>query len=145
MQQKQPGFTIVELIIVIVVIAVLATIGIVAYNGVQNRAKLVALHTTFDQLRQPLMMYAEKHGEYPNCVLSQAHNGCPVAELITRFEEVGITSVPTKFNDRDILYAASIPNDQWGLRFRHHDGYNCKLGQDMIPTWWSSAPECPSL
>jgi len=32
------GFTIVELLIVIVVIAILAAISIVAYNGVQTRA-----------------------------------------------------------------------------------------------------------
>lgn len=39
LRQKQPGFTIVELLIVIVVIAVLATISVVVYNGVQNRAR----------------------------------------------------------------------------------------------------------
>ena len=36
---KQSGFTIVELLIVVVVIAILAAITIVAYNGIQNRAK----------------------------------------------------------------------------------------------------------
>ena len=38
-KQKQPGFTIVELLIVIVVIAILAAITIVAFNGVQSRAQ----------------------------------------------------------------------------------------------------------
>lgn len=37
--KKERGFTIVELLIVIVVIGILAAIVIVAYNGVQNRAK----------------------------------------------------------------------------------------------------------
>ncbi len=37
--QKQKGFTIVELLIVIVVIAILAAVTIVAYNGISNRAK----------------------------------------------------------------------------------------------------------
>ena len=36
---KQKGFTIVELLIVIVVIGILAAITIVAYNGIQSRAK----------------------------------------------------------------------------------------------------------
>jgi prepilin-type N-terminal cleavage/methylation domain-containing protein len=37
---KSRGFTIVELLIVIVVIGILAAITIVAYNGITNRAKL---------------------------------------------------------------------------------------------------------
>ena len=37
-KHKQTGFTIVELLIVIVVIAILAAITIVAFNGIQNRA-----------------------------------------------------------------------------------------------------------
>ena len=41
-QSKASGFTIVELLIVIVVIAILAAITIVAYNGIQNRAKASA-------------------------------------------------------------------------------------------------------
>jgi len=36
--RNRGGFTIVELLIVIVVIAILAAISIVAYNGIQNRA-----------------------------------------------------------------------------------------------------------
>lgn len=38
-KNNQKGFTIVELLIVIVVIAILAAITIVAFNGIQNRAK----------------------------------------------------------------------------------------------------------
>jgi prepilin-type N-terminal cleavage/methylation domain-containing protein len=37
--KQQSGFTIVELLIVIVVIAILAAITVVAYNGIQDRAR----------------------------------------------------------------------------------------------------------
>lgn len=40
---SQKGFTIVELLIVVVVIAILAAITIVSYNGISNRAKTSAL------------------------------------------------------------------------------------------------------
>ena len=44
--RMKSGFTIVELLIVVVVIAILATITIVAYNGIQNQAKDSALRTS---------------------------------------------------------------------------------------------------
>ena len=43
---KESGFTIVELLIVIVVIGILAAITIVAYNGVQNRARANSAQAT---------------------------------------------------------------------------------------------------
>ena len=42
MNRQQRGFTIVELLIVIVVIGILAAITIVAFNGVQNKAMIGA-------------------------------------------------------------------------------------------------------
>lgn len=48
--QKPPGFTIVELLIVVVVIAILAAVTIVAYNGIQQRAKSSALQSSISQL-----------------------------------------------------------------------------------------------
>jgi len=41
-KSNKQGFTIVELLIVIVVIGILAAITIVAYNGIQNRGKTAA-------------------------------------------------------------------------------------------------------
>jgi len=41
-KSNKQGFTIVELLIVIVVIGILAAITIVAYNGIQNRSKTAA-------------------------------------------------------------------------------------------------------
>ena len=44
------GFTIVELLIVIVVIAILAAITIVAYNGIQERARITKIKADLNQI-----------------------------------------------------------------------------------------------
>lgn len=64
--KNQPGFTIVELLIVVVVIAILAAITIVAYNGIQNRAKISNVQSTASQVTKKLSTYAITNGElYP--------------------------------------------------------------------------------
>jgi len=55
--QKQSGFTIVELLIVVVVIAILAAITIVAYNGIQNRAKNSAVQSATSQIAKKISLW----------------------------------------------------------------------------------------
>lgn len=64
---QQPGFTIVELLIVIVVIAILATISIVAYNGIQNRAYDTAVQNDLRTLSKKYELYKidTATGTYP--------------------------------------------------------------------------------
>jgi len=54
---KRRGFTIVELLIVIVVIAILAAITIVAYNGIQQRSRITALWAGIMQVDKSLHLY----------------------------------------------------------------------------------------
>lgn len=51
-KHKRVGFTLVELLIVIVVIAILAAISIVAYNGVQQRAQDSQILSAAQQLQK---------------------------------------------------------------------------------------------
>ena len=62
---KQQGFTIVELLIVIVVIAILAAITIVAYNGVQNRAKATSGQQLSSSIGKKAQLYKNLASQYP--------------------------------------------------------------------------------
>ena len=63
--KSQRGFTIVELLIVIVVIGILATLTIIAYNGVQGRAQAAAVSSSLDQTNRKLALYAVDNSAYP--------------------------------------------------------------------------------
>lgn len=64
---KQKGFTIVELLIVIVVIAILAAISIVAYNGIQNRAYDTAVQSDLTNFAKKIEQIKITNGDtYPS-------------------------------------------------------------------------------
>jgi prepilin-type N-terminal cleavage/methylation domain-containing protein len=62
MRKSTNGFTIVELLVVIVVIAILATIVIVAYNGVQTSAKASSVASQLESTEKAFRLYAVQDG-----------------------------------------------------------------------------------
>lgn len=65
-KRRNPGFTIVELLIVIVVMGVLAAITIVAYNGIQNRANDTAVQNDLASIAKKIQLWNAEMGAYPS-------------------------------------------------------------------------------
>ena len=60
------GFTIVELLIVIVVIGILAAITIVSFNGVTSKANVSKSQSDLKNMQKLIEMYKVDNGTYPN-------------------------------------------------------------------------------
>lgn len=65
MNKNTHGFTIVELLIVIVVIAILAAISIVAYNGIQNRANDTIVRSDLTNIAKQVELWHAERDAYP--------------------------------------------------------------------------------
>ncbi len=79
MKRSGSGFTIVELLIVIVVIAILAAITIVAYNGITQQAKDSELLARVDAYTKILKLYKAQNGSFPAINAGEsgsANNAC---------------------------------------------------------------------
>jgi prepilin-type N-terminal cleavage/methylation domain-containing protein len=62
----QKGFTIVELLIVIVVIGILAALVVTTYNGIQQRARDTERKTDLNALHGHAEAYQAQNGKYPS-------------------------------------------------------------------------------
>lgn len=63
---KVRGFTVVELLVVIVVIGILAGVVLVAYNGIQDRGRASVAQTDLNNAKKRLSIYQARNGNYPN-------------------------------------------------------------------------------
>ena len=118
--QKQKGFTIVELLIVVVVIAILATITIVSFNGIQTRARDSARDVAVKNIQTALEMYKEdNNGVYPNACGSP-NTGCNVPNLASALVPKYMSTVPNDPSSGvNIGYVVSIGQTGYSLNVKY--------------------------
>lgn len=83
-RNRPSGFTIVELLIVIVVIAVLAAVTVVAFNGVQQRAKNSQRIAAAKEWHKLIMAYTSANGAYPSVTIN--NHTCLGDHYVTNFD-----------------------------------------------------------
>jgi len=97
------GFTIVELLIVIVVIAILAAITIVAYNGIQQRARNSERVSEMASIERYVKLYVADNGAPPTTTSGCYHARSNVAS--------GCESLNSLRNISQYLGNATLPTD----------------------------------
>lgn len=113
------GFTIVELLVVVVVIAILASITIVSYNGITNRANDTAVQSDLRQFSQKMGMYVADRG---------AFEGDASVAVFSTLETFGWKASKSAY--------ATSPTVESNLIFCH----NYSPSQVSTDAWASTAP-----
>ena len=95
------GFTLVEMIVVIAIIGVLATVIVVRYAGQTDLAKVAAAKSQISQLESAVISFQAHVGRLPT----------GLRELIERPSEAG------NWREGGYLKGKSVPKDPWGVEY----------------------------
>ena len=75
---SKPAFTIIELLIVLVIISILATLTIIAYSGLTSKANTASLQATLASNKKLLTNYFNTYNSYPLTLSSN----CPASPTV---------------------------------------------------------------
>lgn len=116
LRQSEPGFTLIELMVVILIIGLLATIVVQNLRGATDKAKRIKAQADISALKTALDRYYLDNGSYP-----ATDQGLPA---LVSAPQSG--KVPTDYPAGG--YIEKIPNDPWGNPYIYQsDGDNYVL------------------
>lgn len=137
-RNNKQGFTIVELLIVIVVIGILAAIVIVAYNGVQSRGRFVKMQTDIKSMQRYIEAYNATNGSYPTTSLAWRYQRQDGTNTFIPSIVPGIASSLPSITD-----GPSIPTNNTYIYISNGTDYKLdRLYQNSIPAdEWAQVPQ----
>jgi len=110
------GFTIVELLVVIVVIGILAAITVVSYTGITKKANETAVISDLDNNSKKLEIYKAINGSYPTSI--DPTTKCPVPPGIDTsncLKAMGSNTLDYKTLDNGLTYTLTETNSTAGI------------------------------
>ena len=144
-QKHQSGFTIVELLIVIVVIGILAAITIVAYNGIQQRGRDVKRTSDVGSLKKLVELYKVDNGTYPAVCAGGDNIGCSTSSLASVLVPTYTPSIPQDVNaSRPYQYVKGSGTESYAIYIQGYESTApCKTGVNVSSGWWGAGvPTC---
>lgn len=142
--EKQNGFTIVELLIVIVVIGILAAITIVAYSGVQSKARDTARTSDIKQVQKALELYYVDVGNYP--AVGTDNSGYALSTLSTALVPQYMPRIPNdpiQTGSANYQYVrGSLAQGSYGIRISYDAITPCHAGVKNTGIGWWGLQAC---
>jgi len=141
MRKTISGFTIVELLIVIVVIAILAAISIVSYSGIQERARITQQIGAVEQYVKAFTLYTTEKGKYPYEGSNLSGDvACVYPETCSSSNAILTASLKANMSQ----YLSTIPSFNSGITM-NYSAFTGYTGTYFYITFNASLAECPSI
>jgi general secretion pathway protein G len=127
--RKQAGFTLIELMVVVVIIAILAGLVIPRFMGETDKAKQAKAKMQIESLESALKMYKLDNGSYPT-----TEQG-----LKALVETPTVGNLPKNWRQGGYLEKGKVPKDPWDHEYvyvspgSHSDFDLSSLGADGEP------------
>lgn len=130
---SKPGFTIVELLVVIVVIGILAAITIVSYSGISQRAIVVSLQSDLSSSAKKLKMYQTIYSSYPTAL---GADKCPITPNIDANYCLKASTNNTFTYTSDGTSFTLIDTNANGTTYSITDNSSLQVGSGLNPADW---------
>ena len=116
---RRRGFTLIELIVVIGIIAILATLGLTTFGGIQKKARDAKRKGDLKDMQTALAQYYADNGSYPPTA-GTWRGSCPSCSYGSGYTDTGSTGyIP----DLAPQYMQKLPHDP-----REGQAINCGVG-----------------
>lgn len=120
---SSPGFTIIELMIVVTIVGILATLAVPSYHAAVIKAKEGALRQDLFSLRDVIDQHRADKGKYPEAIDALVSAGYlrrvptdPLTGSTTTWQEMvdeGEGGMVDVFSGSDLVGTNGVPYNQW--------------------------------
>ena len=144
------GFTLVEILIVIAIIGILASIALIGLGGSRVKARDAKRISEVRQIQTALELYLNRCGYYPgpaNCagvLWTAASAPTDWSATVTALEgDASITNIPAKDpSGQDYIYGVSVDGQSYIIGAKLEQGNAVIQGQDINTSGYSPSISC---
>ncbi len=128
------GFTIIELLIIIVLVAILASITVVSYGGIQGRAEKVRTESVVKTYMKALEMHYSEFGRYP--VVAYSYAAICLGTLEDYPAADGFAAGQCRKNATDLTLFGSADNELNSRISRYGSTLRSNVPLQPKTLWW---------
>jgi prepilin-type N-terminal cleavage/methylation domain-containing protein len=136
LKKRNSGFTIVELLIVIVVIGILALLVITTYSGIQAKARNSKRSSDVSTIQTQLEAFFQNSGYYPSL---KDMNDADWLKAHMKSLDTGALVDPSNSTQSKTLVDSTSPSKQYGYSPRTSDDATCETDDTTCASYTLTA------